>query len=121
MTVRFEVEGPGGGRWDVHLGPDRVRVDLRGRARDVQHRFRVASRWLAPVVEGSIGWEDLLLSLRFSAWRDPDVYNDYLVGLLKHAEPQVPAAVEAHEAARTRDERIVLTVPPSRFEIGRYS
>ena len=30
------------------------------------------------------------------------------------------AAVEAYEAARTRDERIVLTVPSGRFEIGRY-
>ena len=41
MTVRFEVDGPSGGRWDVHLHPDDVRVDLKGRASEVQYRFRV--------------------------------------------------------------------------------
>ena len=48
MTVRFEVDGPGGGRWDVHLHPDDVRVDLEGGASEVQYQFRVDSRWLAP-------------------------------------------------------------------------
>ena len=120
MTVRFEVEGPGGGRWDVHVGPDRVRVDLRGRERDVQHRFRVASRWLAPVVDGSIGWEDLFLSLRFSAWRDPDVYNDYLVGLLKHADAASLRAVEEYEVGCQDAEMVVVECDGRRYEIARF-
>jgi UDP-MurNAc hydroxylase len=120
MTVRFEVDGPGGGRWDVHVGPDRVRMDRRGRAPEVQYRFRVASKWLLPVVEGRIGWEDLLLSLRFSAWRDPDIYNDYLVGLLKHAEPHVLAAVEAYEGSRGSDERVLVEASTGRFAVSRY-
>jgi UDP-MurNAc hydroxylase len=121
MTVRFEVEGDGGGRWDVHAGPERVRVDLRGRAREVQYRIRVASRWLAPVIDGAIGWEDLLLSLRLSAWRHPDLYNDYLVGLLKHADPEALGAVERYEVDRSDDERITVRDGSGRrFEIGRY-
>jgi len=120
MTVRFEVEGSGGGRWDVHLGPERVRVDLDGRAREVQYRFRVASRWLEPVVAGRLGWEDLLLSLRFSAWRSPDLYNDYLVGLLKHADEQALLAVEAYETARVPDERIVVEGPDGPYEVSRF-
>ena len=121
MTVRFEVDGRGGGCWDVHLGPDRIRVDLHGRAERVQYRFRVASRWLEPVIAGRIGWEDLLLSLRFSAWRSPDIYNDYLVGLLKHADEQALAAVEAYQTARPPDERIVVEAGDGRrYEIGRY-
>lgn len=120
MIVRFEVEGAGGGRWDVHLGPDRARVDLRGTARDVQYRFRVASRWLAAVIDGRSGWEDLLLSLRFSAWRHPDVYNDYLVGLLKHADSAALGAVEAYEVGREHDERIVVESDGQHYEIGRY-
>ncbi len=120
MTVRFEVEGPGGGRWDARLGPHRVRVDLNGGGRDVQYRFRVASRWLEPVIAGRIGWEDLLLSLRFAAWRSPDLYNDYLVGLLKHADPDALAAVEAYEVSRDPAETIEVQGPDGRYEIGRY-
>jgi UDP-MurNAc hydroxylase len=119
MTVRFEVEGAGGGRWDVHLGPDRVRADLAGRASEVQYRFRVASRWLAPVIDGILGWEDLLLSLRFTAWRHPDLYNDYLVGLLKHADPDALAAVERYERRRP-DETVIITSGDRDYEISRF-
>jgi UDP-MurNAc hydroxylase len=120
LTVRFEVEGSGGGRWDAFFEPDGVRVDLSGSRRDVQYRFRVASRWLAPVIERRIGWEDLLLSLRFSAWRHPDIYNDYLVGLLKHAEPVVLSAVEDYESRRDRDERVVVQGADAKYEVDRY-
>ena len=88
MTVRFELTGEVEGRWDVDLRPDGVRVDLGGGPGSLTYGFRMDSRWLAPVIFGQIGWEDLFLSLRFSAWRDPDIYNDYLIGFLKHAEPQ---------------------------------
>jgi nitrite reductase/ring-hydroxylating ferredoxin subunit len=121
MTIRFEVQGPGGGRWDVHLGPGNTKVDLRGRARDVQYRFTVASRWLAPIIMGELAWEDLLLSLRFSAWRSPDVYNDYLIGLLKHAEPDALAAVEQYETSRDSNERFVVNGSDGRrYEVSRY-
>jgi UDP-MurNAc hydroxylase len=123
MRVRFEVDGPGGGRWDVALGPDKVSVDLSGRASDdqVQYRFRVPSRWLAPVIDGRIGWEDLLLSLRFSAWRSPDVYNDYLVGLLKHADATALAAVQRYETTRDNAETIVVQTPGGdRYRVGRW-
>ncbi|MFL5737426.1 MAG: MBL fold metallo-hydrolase [Actinomycetota bacterium] len=120
MTIRFEVEGGGGGTWDVRLGPEDTDVDLTGGASDVQYRFRVDSRWLEPVISGELGWEDLFLSLRFSAWREPDVYNDYLIGLLKHAEPVVLAAVEDHETNRASDERFVVASDGGNFEVGRY-
>jgi nitrite reductase/ring-hydroxylating ferredoxin subunit len=123
MTVRFQVQGPGGGRWDVALGPDKARVDLTGNARagDVQYRFEVGSRWLAAVIDGRIGWEDLLLSLRFSAWRSPDVYNDYLVGLLKHADAQALQAVERYESSRDNSETIIVTTPDgATYRVGRW-
>ena len=62
------------------------------------------ARWLGAVLAGRTGWEDLFLSLRFTARRDPDVYNDYLVGLLKHADAAALAAVEQYEAPRDPDE-----------------
>lgn len=121
MTLRFEVEGPGGGRFDVQLGPRRVRVDLRGTAKSVQYGFRVHSRWLDPVIRGEIGWEDLMLSLRFSAWRDPDIFNDYMLLFFKHADVQALAAIEAYETGRNlQDERVVVSSPQGRYEISRY-
>lgn len=120
MTVRFDVRGDHGGIWDVSFGPTSVDVDVRGRAREVAYRFTVDSRWLLPVLDGRLRWEDLLLSLRFSAWREPDVYNDYLVGLLKHADAQALAAVEAWERGRQQDERIVVTAGGEAYEIDRY-
>ena len=121
MTIRFDVEGSGGGRWDVQLGPDKARVDLRGGNDPVQYRFRVASRWLDPVISGRVGWEDLLLSLRFSAWRSPDLYNDYLVGLLKHADEEALEAVVAYETSRDKNETVVVRdAEGRRYEVGRY-
>lgn len=120
MTVRFELAGEIEGRWDVDLRPDGVRVDLNGRARHPEYGFRLDSRWLAPVIFGRIGWEDLLLSLRFSAWRDPDIYNDYLIGFLKHAEPQALRAIADYEQSRSHDEKIVVDAPDGRYEIARY-
>jgi UDP-MurNAc hydroxylase len=120
MTVRFDVEGPGGGRWDVHLRPGGVRVDLDGGARDTQYGFRLASRWLAPVVDGDIGWEDLLLSLRFSAWRSPDLYNDYFIGWLKHADARALQAVEDYERARDAQTTIRVQGSKGEYEIGRF-
>jgi L-ascorbate metabolism protein UlaG (beta-lactamase superfamily)/nitrite reductase/ring-hydroxylating ferredoxin subunit len=121
MTVRFELSGAVEGRWDVDLRPDGVRVDLTGRAhRPADYGFRLDSRWLAPVIFGQIAWEDLFLSMRFSAWRDPDIYNDYLIGLLKHAEPQALDAVEAYERGRETGEKIVVDAPHGRYEISRY-
>jgi UDP-MurNAc hydroxylase len=120
MTVRFEVEGPGGGRWDVELGPRNVRVDLQGRSSSVQYRFRLASRWLAAVIDGRIGWEDLLLSFRFSATRDPDVYNDYLIGLLKHADKAALDAVEEYDANRDVGATIMVQSEHGSYELNRY-
>jgi UDP-MurNAc hydroxylase len=120
MTVRFELTGEIEGRWDVDLRPDGVRVDVHGRARQPDYGFRLNSRWLAPVIYGRIRWEDLFLSLRFSAWRDPDIYNDYLIGFLKHAEPQALHAIADYEQSRSHDEKIVVEAPGGRYEIARY-
>ena len=120
FVMRFDVDGPEGGRWDVQLGPDRVRVDLSGRSASPAYRIRVASRWLWPVLVGRTGWEELFLSLRFSAARDPDMYNDYLVGLLKHADAAALGAVERYEVDRDPNETVELTDGERRVEVGRY-
>jgi L-ascorbate metabolism protein UlaG (beta-lactamase superfamily)/nitrite reductase/ring-hydroxylating ferredoxin subunit len=124
MTVRFEVTGPHGGNWDVRMDSSGLRVDLTGAAPAPEYVFTVEGRWLAAVLAGRIAWEDLLLSLRLTARRDPDQYNDYLIGLLKHANEPALKAVEDYETARddtTREtERIVVRSGDTAYEIGRY-
>ncbi len=120
ITVRFEVLGPGGGTWDAHVGPDRMWVDLEGSAESVDYRLRLDGRWLAGVVRGRTRWEELLLSLRFSARREPDIYNDYLVGLLKHADLEALRAVEAYETGRREHETITVRHRGRDLQVSRF-
>jgi UDP-MurNAc hydroxylase len=120
MNVRFVVEGPHGGVWDAHIGPGRVRVDLNGGDCHADYRLILDGRWLDGVVSGRTRWEELLLSLRFTARRQPDQYNDYLVGLLKHADRAALRAVEAFEAARDPEETIAITVNGETIQVSRF-
>jgi len=120
LIMRFEVLGPGGGTWDAHIGPDRLWVDLDGGAETFDYRLRIEGRWLAGVVRGRTRWEELLLSLRFSARREPDVYNDHLVGLLKHADLTALRAVEAYERARRDEETIEVRHRGKVLRVSRY-
>ena len=120
MTVRFEITGPYGGNWDVRIDESGLTVDLTGSAAEPEYTFTVEGRWLNAVLTSQIGWEDLLLSLRLSARRNPDQYNDYLIGLLKHANEPALRAVEDYETGRDTDERITVTDAGASYEIGRY-
>ncbi len=119
MTVRFEVGGPWGGRWDVTFDGDGAHVDLGGRHDPVSYCLSVEGRWLEPVLKGEVGWEDLLLSLRVGARRQPDEYNDYLIGLLKHADADALGAVEHYEATDLCTERIVVQGDQGSVEVTR--
>jgi UDP-MurNAc hydroxylase len=123
MTVRFVVDGADGGTWDVEMGPHGCEVKL---AVDTtcdaapQYRIRVEARWLDAVLSGRVRWEDLFLSLRISAWRDPDRYNDYLVGLLKHADAAALEAVERYETDRDPTDTVTLAGDGDQWEVSRY-
>jgi UDP-MurNAc hydroxylase len=118
MRLGFDITGPGGGRWAVDFRPSREGVE--DQMGPCSYRFRFASRWLGSILEGRVPWEDFLLSLRFSAWREPDLYNDHLLGLLKFAEPQALAEVEAYETALDSDEWLTIHAERRTFRVGRY-
>ncbi|MGW3957454.1 Rieske 2Fe-2S domain-containing protein [Streptomyces sp. NPDC004752] len=120
MTVRFEVAGPHGGVWDVTFASEGVTVGI-GLVDVPSCVLKVAGRWLLPVLTGDVTWESLMLSLRMRFWRDPDVYNDYLIGLFKHADETALRAVEEYDKGRDETETIVVTdAGGARFEVGRY-
>ncbi|WP_214325135.1 Rieske 2Fe-2S domain-containing protein [Nonomuraea sediminis] len=119
MTVRFEISGANGGVWDVRMNADGLAIGP-PLAERPGYTVTVPGRWVEPILSGDIAWEDLLLSMRFQLHRDPDVYNDYLVGLLKHANAPALQAIEEYETGRDEAERITVTDGGRTFEIGRY-
>lgn len=117
MRVGFDIGGPGGGRWSVDFRPGLEGVY--DEIRDCSYRFHFDSRWLPSLLDGRIPWEDFLLSLRFRVSRDPDLYNDHLLGLLKFAEKEPLAAVEGYEKKLERDERIILRAEGREYRVQR--
>lgn len=120
MLVRFEVTGPNGGIWDVDFSPDGLKAGEASPGARPHYRITTAGRWLEGVLGGGLAWEDLLISFRLSLYRDPDVYNDHLVGLLKHANAPALNAVEAYETGRDESERILVEWGGRSYDIPRY-
>jgi UDP-MurNAc hydroxylase len=104
MRVGFDIEGSGGGQWAVDFRPDSEGV--RDEMRDCGYTYRFASRWLPTILSGRVHWEDFLLTMRFRAARNPDEYNDHLLGLLKFAEPESLRKVEEYETT-ARDAEVI--------------
>ncbi|MFI6518692.1 Rieske (2Fe-2S) protein [Spirillospora sp. NPDC050679] len=120
MLVRFEITGPHGGVWDVDFSPEGLKVGEASPGARPHYRITTAGRWVDGVLRGEMAWEDLLISFRVTLYRDPDVYNDYLVGLLKHANAPALQAVEAYETGRDESERIVVESGGRSYDIPRY-
>lgn len=117
MRVGFDITGPGGGAWAVDFRPGSEGVyDELG---SCQYIYRIGSRWLGPILDGRVAWEDFLLSLRFSAWRDPDTYSDHLLGLLKFAHPEPLAAVQRCETEAAAADRIVIRAEGRTWSVPR--
>lgn len=118
MRVGFAVTGPGGGEWHVDFRPGHE--DVGNGLEGCSYVYRFESRWLSPLLTWTVPWEDFFLSLRFTAYRDPDHYNDHLLGLLKFAEPTALAEVERFESGDRSDERIIIHSDGRVYSVSRY-
>lgn len=118
MRVGFDITGPGGGAWTVDFR-SASRAVTAGVA-DVNYLYRFESKWLPPILNGTVPWEDFFLSMRFYVTRKPDLYNDHLLGLLKFADARALTAVE--EAERGLDLETMMTVEcdGTNYTISRY-
>jgi UDP-MurNAc hydroxylase len=118
MRVGFEIIGSGGGKWSVDFRPGLEGVyEEMG---DCSYGYRFDSRWLMPLLSGELPWEDFFLSLRFQAWRNPDIYNDHLLGLLKFARQETLKAVEDYENSMNSTERISIHSQGHTYQVQRY-
>jgi len=101
QLVEFNIEGKNGGTWQVDFRNSipTIHSSPIGQA---QYQFWIDSRFLNMIINGEILWEDLFLSLRFKAKRDPDIYNWPLFSLLRYGHDEnVLKMVELNEL-RTR-------------------
>ncbi|NUU20879.1 MAG: MBL fold metallo-hydrolase [Streptomycetaceae bacterium] len=84
--------------WAVRLA--RVGGVLEEEPLDAGYTIHVPQRALRAIVDGRIGWEEALLSLRLSLHRDPDVFDLTLMSLLRYGNQ--PA--QTMQMVRERDE-----------------
>jgi len=123
MQVGFEVTGEHGGDWIVDFRPDGdKRVVYESSGETPRYRFRFEARNIEQVLRGEMSWEDLLLSLRFRAHRDPDQYNQHLFTFFKmadHAALQAIAKAEAATSDRPMD-TFRLEVDGEAYEVQRF-
>lgn len=94
MRVCFDISGPCGGRWIVDWRRPKHSVFVDDGA-PCGYTLGLSDRHLQLILDGRLGWEDFFLSLRFSASRQPDRYNEHLFSLLKFADPKFTRAQEA--------------------------
>lgn len=118
MDVLFDIED--GGAWLVHMRADRPGVEVWDGEAPWQYRYRFHVRWLERILVDGLHWEDFLLSLRFSADRNPDVYNDHLLGLLKFNDKLALRAVERFELGLSSETIEVTAEDGARYEISKY-
>lgn len=87
---------------------------------DYFYVLRIEDRLLNLVLRHELSWEELLLSMRLTARRNPDQYNEFLVVFLRFANPESYRAYARYERRRKLDERTVVFENGVPYEIQRY-
>ena len=95
---------------------EKIIVDFKGGKNSVRYfdddeyfyEFILESRWLNLILDKGITWEDLFLSLRFKAKRQPDEYSEHLMAFLKLAEPDAHKNYEDFHFNKDLDEEVFI-------------
>ena len=124
IRVLFEVTGDKGGRWiaDFRDGATEPIVYVDD-GKPTEYRFQMESKYLDQVLRGELSWEDLFLSLRFEAHRDPDVYNQHLFTFFKmgdHASLQAIAKSEMEMSSGDPEDTFVLEHEGNSYMVQRF-
>lgn len=118
-AVLFDVTGP---------NAERIIVDFRrvtGACKPHSgepffYRFTIDGRILSMYLSGTLHFDQLLLSLRFTAARDPDVFNEYLFMFLRFADAASYEQIERYDERKALDERFELSHAGRRYRVQRY-
>ena len=129
---RFDASSASLPEWPLYIGIEEndaelLRVDLRGRGLGRgrpgpgERCYRMlAPGWvLAELADGSVSWEEMLLSMRASMSRTPDTYVLAIHGFLINDAESMPR-FSAELATALSDERIVVEAGQGRYVVDRY-
>lgn len=116
VLARFEVAGPHGGAIEIDLRDGRFTISTSPLGQP-NYEFSLDGPIARLLADGEVRWEEVLLSMRFLAYRDPDEYNWPLFALLRygHDASQIRRIEELLEGDNTavidvRDEHTCYTV-----------
>ena len=87
QLIEFDISGQYGGKWQIDFR-ERPPKFYQVPTEKPQYKLYVDSRFLNLILNGQLLWEELFLSLRFNAERDPDVYNWSLFSLLRYGHDE---------------------------------
>lgn len=98
-TLRLNADGQ---VWTVRLGELAQDFVIDGEEPyDPQYSLLIPTQALRAILEGSIGWEEALLSLRLRLQRNPDVFDSRFMGLLRYGNEPAQTLQMAREMAST--------------------
>jgi UDP-MurNAc hydroxylase len=83
VLVRFEVTGPHGGAVEIDLRDGRFTISASPLG-EPNYEFSLDGPIARLLADDQVRWEEVLLSMRFRANRDPDEYNWPLFALLRY-------------------------------------
>ncbi len=87
QLVEFNITGSYGGQWQVDFR-QKLPKFFSTPIDKPQYKLYIDSRFLNLILHGQLLWEDLFLSLRFKAEREPDLYNWSLFSLLRYGHDE---------------------------------
>jgi UDP-MurNAc hydroxylase len=98
-TLRVAADGR---VWNVRLGELAEDHEIEGEEPyPPEYTLEVPTRVLRAVVDGRVGWEEAMLSMRVRLQRDPDVFDSRLMGLLRYGHEPVQTLHMTREMAGT--------------------
>jgi UDP-MurNAc hydroxylase len=112
----------------VELPGQLLRVDFRSRRVDVVSEVRDLSRYtliasaadIVRVLDRKLNWEDFLLSFRFRASRQPDIYDATLHNFLAAEIEDLRAMCDGTLDTESLKERTVVSAGGLRYSVNRY-
>ncbi len=88
---------------------------------DIQrYALTVAAADILPVLDGTMNWEDFLLSFRIRLSRIPEAYDAVLHGFLALQPEDLRAFATMVGAPAAREERLTVSASGKRYEIQRF-
>tara|TARA_Y100000741_G_scaffold25330_1_gene18382 strand:+ start:2439 stop:3968 length:1530 start_codon:yes stop_codon:yes gene_type:complete len=119
MSILFDIKGTDGGKWLVNFSQNSHFKNYED-GDNFDYKYVFDSKWLKRILYQNLPWEDFFLSLRFESWRNPDIYNDHLLGLLKFNDESATHAVQQFEKPKSNETIFVTTSDGQKYEIDKF-